>query len=255
MKKTTIKVKNGKCKFYDYPENSNTILLCVPSFKGGAWQFFFLGIKLRRSGFHVITMNFSYGWFTKKLFSDMSITNGKKELELVVSAVKTKYPLKKIVLCGLSFGGTICVAASRKNIDGLVLSSPPLDMEETLRSYFHYQDIKAILNQKYLYFSEPIDSPIKLMRIKVKTDVITDALNNFDYLAAAATIRVPVLIFYGENDNRLKLDTLKAFFAKLQTPAKKIVTIKGAGHDRLHFWFATNLSEEIRAYLDVNFSR
>ncbi|MEK7175202.1 MAG: hypothetical protein AAB693_00115, partial [Patescibacteria group bacterium] len=248
---TKYKFKNqgADCIIFDYPTNSPVILLCVPSFKGGAFQFFLLRRGLKKLGIHVITLNFSFRWLSKNMFANMSLSKGKEELEFIVNKVRSLYPFKKIVLFGQSFGGSICISVKQQIIDGIILSSPVLDIEETLRSYFKFKDIEELGKKKFIYFWEPINFPIKLLRLSVKSKIIKDAIKNFNLDILAKKITSPILIFYGEKDKRLSGDVLSIFWEKIKSTKKEISVVRGGSHNALSFWFSTKLSVKIYLFL------
>jgi len=183
----------------------------------------------------------------------MSLTRGKAELEFIVSKVKLLYPRKKIILFGQSFGGSICIRINQELVDGLILSSPVLNIEETLMSYFKFKNIKDISRGEYLYFWEPINFPIKLLRLRVKSVIIQDAIKNFDPYVLAEKIITPILIFRGRNDRRLGEKVVSKFFEKIKSKKKQLTVIDGGAHNALSFWFSRTLSDEIYLFLKKNF--
>lgn len=252
--KHKFKKDEEDCMIFDYPTECPVILLCVPSFKGGAFQFFLLRRKLKKLGIHIITLEFSFRWFSKKMFSNMSISKGREELEFIIGKIKAIYPAKKIVIFGQSFGGSICISINQKIINGIILSSPMLNAEETLRSYFKFKNMDELTKNKRIFFWEPISMPIKLLRLSVKSEIIRDAIQNFIPNILAEKITAPILIFRGENDKRLSGSILNNFFAKIKSTKKEIVTVKGGSHNALSFWFSSKLSEEIYLFLKKIFN-
>ena len=252
-KKYKFKKEGMDCVVFYYPTLNNVILLCVPSFKGGAFQFFLLRRKLRKIGVHVATMVFSFRWFSKKMFKEMTISKGKEELEFTIKKIRSFYPSKKIILFGQSSGASICISVDQKMIDGLILSSPTLNIEETLKSYFDFENIEKIAKQKYLHFWEPVNFPIKLLRMSIRSTAIEDAIKNFNSNMLAKKINAPILIFHGSNDKRSNNHTLNNFLESIKS-IKQLVVLDGSSHNSLSFWFSNRLSEKIHLFLKTNFS-
>ncbi len=148
-----------------------------------------------------------------------------------------------------AFGGSVCLTAAKRLFDGIILSSPTLDVKGTLHSYFNFKNVKELEKKCILYFWEPIGFPIKFIRLKVYASVIEDAIKSFHYRKAAQSLRCPVLLFYGSHDHRTLKSVRQDFFKMIRSKRKKLVMIKHGSHNALSFWFATDVADKVNSFL------
>ncbi|MEI6296628.1 MAG: alpha/beta hydrolase [bacterium] len=239
---------NEDFRINDYPASCNKIVVCVPSFKGGSFQYFILRRKLINLGLHVVTLDFSFRWFAKKNFQEMSLSKGKKELESILYIIKNKYPNKKIILFSQSFGGVVSLSVDKRFVDGIALSSPVLEIKETLSSYFGDVSLSDLMKKEYMYFFMPVYSPIKPLYFKVKTSVIDDIVSNFDHLKVAKGINHPLLVFYGHRDERVSRKTIDGFIDAVPATEKQLIVLDG-GHSAPPLLFTSLLAEKINSFI------
>ena len=162
--------------------------------------------------------------------------------------VRIKYPNKKIVLFGQSFGSAISLTVNRELFDFIALSSPVLEIKETLTSYFGEISLDILSKKEHMYFYMPVYSPIKPVYFKVKTSIIQDAINNFDYLKVASSLKCPVIVFYGKEDERVSRKSIENFMNEIPSFQKQLVEING-GHSAPPLLHTSWLAEKMNSFL------
>jgi len=139
-----------------------------------------------------------------------------EDINCVIEHFRQLY--KKVVLMGFSLGAasSVIAAAKYKNIDGLILVSPPADFEKIENRWYRWPSARE-------WFFKLGVHMIKLRpgNLFLKKEKPVDLIGNLAPL--------PILIVHGENDDIIFKHHAEELFAKAKEP-KKLRIIKDGLH-------------------------
>jgi hypothetical protein len=155
------------------------------------------------------------------------------------AAFALSHGAKNLVLVGHSMGGGIVMSFLSRSehaaeVRAVVLDAPLLDLEETIRWRARGRAPGPIID---------FGMWVSALRFGIDWDAL-------DYVAASGSLRVPVLIFHGGDDNKVPLSTSRALAGR-HPNLVTLVTWPGVGH--VNSWNADTAAYErsLTAFLDA----
>lgn len=214
MQAKEIKIKFEKCESSGYlfsPSKSNNIgILFVHGWGSSKDQFYKRALMLCEKGFTSLTFDMCGFGQTK---TDLTKISPRDHKENLLSAYKVleKIKLKKIIVCGFSYGGFITALASEnKKIKSIILNAPVI-----------YEDklINKSLWEKKRFLSWVVWH---------KTD---GDFKNLEAIKNIANFRGDLLVIGAEMDEIASENVLNEYFkAAIKAKSRKIIWIEGANH-------------------------
>jgi len=188
------------------------------------------------------------------------LTGHRSEVKVKSLAAYTEYlvrerSLQPVTLCGNSLGGHVAMRlylASPELVDCLILSGTSGLYEHTVDALPVRPDRKYIRDHMKRVFTNP--AFITDERIEEIYQTIAPRMNVLNIIHAARsakkdnlqellkTIKVPVLLLWGEDDEVTTMDVAEKFHKEI--PNSELVTIKKCGHAPMiehPEWFAENV--------------
>lgn len=208
-------------------DKRNTIVIMCHGFLSGKEDPFIKAMmsKLYEDGITSISFDFSGHGESEGALEDITITNGLKDLESVIEAIKA-YPIdfQNTVLYGRSYGGNIALlyAGKHQNIKGLVLNSPSIDCLEMEESVLSAVELKQWGEDGYRY------KQAGQKKIKVNYTFYQD-IQKVETYEVAKRLKVETLIIHGDQDQVVPISQSE----KLTSMSDYITLkkVKGAGHN------------------------
>lgn len=193
--------------------------------------------RFRRLGYRTVLVDFRGSGAS----SGSSTTIGyheKKEVETVYHYLKDKYPDGPLVLFGTSMGAAaILHAASEQDIhpDGIILECPFGSLYEATANRFRSMNLPEIPMAGLLVFWGG-----------VQNGYWGFGHNPSDY---ARRVDIPVLLFYGELDQRVTRAETEAIYSNL-AGQKRLVTFPQGGHGNFLENYESEWMKEIFEFLE-----
>ncbi|MCL6645603.1 MAG: alpha/beta fold hydrolase [Dehalococcoidia bacterium] len=165
---------------------------------------------------------------------------GRDEYEELEAAVRFALELgaRRILLVGYSMGGAICLSfMERSNLAsraaGFILDAPMLDLRTTVAHGARQRRIPLW----YL----AVSNRIAARRYRFNWD-------DFDYRRTAMDLQVPILLFHGDADPTVPVETSDAL-AAARPDIVRYVRVPGAGHVRAWNVDPGGYADAVRAFL------
>ncbi|WP_167568853.1 alpha/beta hydrolase [Brevibacillus migulae] len=237
-----------------YPSSSGSIIIMAHGFtsdKSLNGRFDRLASAFVRSGFHVLTFDFSGCGESDD--ERISVEREVDDLQAVIDYAKAR-GFEKIALYGHSLGSLICLKCYRPDIVTMVLSGALTDaMHYNWEEYFRPEQLQELHERGYLTV-EKETGPRKQIRIDQQMLLDFEQIHQQELLKP---VRCPVLIIHGnhpgDEEELLLLERSQRAMALL-SPESKLEVIEGATHRFLEHmdvltkladdWFCTYLKSE-----------
>lgn len=157
-----------------------------------------------------------------------AITFGIKERQDVLAwanYVSYRFKDAKILLSGLSMGASTVLMASEldlpKNVIGILADCPYSSPKEIILKVAKDKGFNPGLIYPFIKLSAKIFAGIKIDSCSAEE--------------AVKHTRIPILIIHGDDDRFVPHDMGKAVYDAAQSPAKRFLSVKGAGHGMSYF--------------------
>lgn len=161
-------------------------------------------------------------------FKDMTITKCVKDLAAAVKFLSKQPYVKKIGLMGSSMGGmVVMIYASRNSVSAIVPICPVFNFMKTMTT----RDKAAMEEWKKTgerYFDVRVKNGRK--RKPLSYNYFLDG-KKYDMKKLVQKIRSPIMVVHGDMDKHTLIKDTKLYFRRYLNKPKKLVVLKGAGHN------------------------
>ncbi len=194
---------------------AKTLIIChgFRGSKDGSGRAAFLADLVADNGFRVLRFDFT---------PISPLTQQVTELLAVIAFCRKSFG-GEIILLGRSMGGSaaLACAAQDKKVAGLCLWSTPANLATTFAEALgpYYQQ---------LVHGETISVSDEYGLLELKPEFITD-FTKYDLLAAAAEIKIPLLILHGDRDAIVPLSQAQLLY-EVARPPKHMEIVAGGDH-------------------------
>lgn len=180
------------------------------------------------------------GDFSSKITMDNWINKAENEINFLI-----KKGYKKIYLVGHSMGGVIAsyLASKYKQVKKLVLVAPAF----MVYGFEHEKiDIDTFLRNTPKVFEQYGAKLVINRMLKLPTNCYREFFNLIQkYQLTPQDITIPTLVFRGDNDTIVPIESIDYVYNNLNSKLKKKVIINGSSHDV----FRENKSREVTEYI------
>jgi uncharacterized protein len=228
MEKVFIKNRRGQqlaVVVHKTPEPNSDAFILAHSFKGDKdydKTLALLAPELSNLGCTVFLFDFFGSGESDGDFENATVRSEIEDLEDMIKYVRGEgYHVKGLV--GLSLGGIVSLYALDKEVESLVLWSPPLNLKVLHEHYKLQFGDEEFLPHTRRYTGEPINIGRKMW----------EEFNTLDVQSKLPSIACPTLAIFGNEDELFDAEKMNSIFNKIDVPKKELIVITGGDHDFL----------------------